>query len=82
MIKIFFIYKNKQYAVYIQILKKINISFKYSYSDSFRHQKISNSLRFQTKKTNTTLVPYNYMIDKDKFEDETTQMIKIYVTKN
>lgn len=46
----FFIYKNKQNITYIQIFKKINMSFKYSYSNLFRLQKDLDPFRFQKNK--------------------------------
>lgn len=46
----FFIYKNKQNITYIQIFKKINMSFKYSYSNLFRFQKDLDPFRFQKNK--------------------------------
>ena len=53
-----FLLKNKQVNTYIHILKKekTNISFRYIYSNLFRIQLNSNLFRFQTKKTNTTLI--------------------------
>lgn len=41
-----FLSKNKQLNTYIQILKKINMSFGYIYSDLFKFQLNSDSFRF------------------------------------